>query len=123
MFYAALLSWVKPERGASILDVGCGTGHLLREMAARLEISGFGIDSEPNMIEIAKQQCPEMTIQGSACERTTFADSLMGIAGKFFTSKEIASGFGAFGFELAGIYLRGIVQVVELQRQHDARSS
>jgi len=169
-FYTALLSQVKLEKGFAVLDVGCGTGYLLRGMAGRQEINGFGIDVEPNMIEIAKRQCPGMTIQVSACERTPFEDgafdvltacmayhhfadkpgfgreasrllgtggylyiadprfpfpvrkaingvlSLMKIAGKFFTPQEIAFDFGAFGFDLTGIYHKGIVQVVALKK-------
>lgn len=73
-FYTALLSQVKLEKKFFVLDVGCGTGYLLREMASRQEINGFGIDVEPNMIEVAKQKCPDMMIRVSNCEQTPFDD-------------------------------------------------
>jgi ubiquinone/menaquinone biosynthesis C-methylase UbiE len=42
-----------PPRGASILDVGCGTGvHL--EMYRKLECQLHGVDTSPSMLEIAR---------------------------------------------------------------------
>ena len=41
---------------------------------------------------------------------------LFGIAGKFFTAEEIAADFSRFGFQLAGVTRKGIVQVVKLQK-------
>ena len=35
----------------SVLDVGCGTGTILRAMADSCSIRGFGIDMSENMIE------------------------------------------------------------------------
>lgn len=50
-----LLDWLKPEQGESIIDLGCGTG----ELTARVVESGatvLGIDSDPAMIDAAKQR-------------------------------------------------------------------
>lgn len=41
--------------GASVLDVGCGTGHQLFRMAPRIR-SGLGIDRADRMIAFARQQ-------------------------------------------------------------------
>jgi ubiquinone/menaquinone biosynthesis C-methylase UbiE len=44
-----------------VLDVGCGTGYVLRKLAARLpQASGFlGIDAAPRMIEVARSASPD----------------------------------------------------------------
>jgi ubiquinone/menaquinone biosynthesis C-methylase UbiE len=74
-FYRLLLNQVVLEQGAAVLDVGCGTGTILRGMADICPISGFGIDMSEYMIEEAKRKCPEMSIQASRCEETPFADN------------------------------------------------
>lgn len=74
-FYNALLSKIKPHPDDMVLDVGCGTGYLLRKIADRCRINGYGIDLEYNMVQVAKKRCPDMDIRQSACEKTPFADS------------------------------------------------
>lgn len=78
-FYRALLSQVNLQNGSVVLDVGCGTGQLLKVMSDAQEISGFGIDIEPEMIGIARAKCPDMTIQVSACEKTPFEDAIFDV--------------------------------------------
>lgn len=73
-FYRLLLSQVKPFPGAAVLDVGCGTGTMLRKIADTCTINGYGIDMEESMIAEARKKCPEMTIQVSKCESTPFDD-------------------------------------------------
>jgi ubiquinone/menaquinone biosynthesis C-methylase UbiE len=40
----------------SVLDVGCGTGYVLRQLAARLPGAGefLGVDAAPKMVEVAR---------------------------------------------------------------------
>jgi len=71
-FYRLLLEQVDIEPGAVVLDVGCGTGTILRRLADKAAIRGYGIDIEENMIAEAKKKCPEMDIQVSSCEHTPF---------------------------------------------------
>ena len=73
-FYRLLLGQVELKQGATVLDVACGTGTILRSMADACPINGFGIDMSENMIEQAKRKCPEMNIQLSRCEKTPFDD-------------------------------------------------
>ena len=73
-FYNALLFKIKPQPDQVILDVGCGTGYLLRKIANRCRINGHGIDLEYSMIQVAKKRCPDMDIRQSTCEKTPFAD-------------------------------------------------
>jgi len=73
-FYNALLAQVKLQQSSNVLDVGCGTGYLLKKMAERQDINGYGIDVEENMIKEAKSKCPDMNIQIAPCEDTPFDD-------------------------------------------------
>jgi len=73
-FYRLLLDQVDLEHGAAVLDVGCGTGTILRCLADSCSINGYGIDMEYQMIEEAKQKCPDMNLQVSRCEETPFDD-------------------------------------------------
>lgn len=78
-FYRVLLSKLDIKPTAKVLDVGCGTGYLLRKIADSQEIEGYGIDVEQNMIEVATEKCPDMTIQTSACEKTPYDDGTFDI--------------------------------------------
>jgi len=71
-FYRLLLEQVSIEPGAVLLDVGCGTGTILRRLSEKTELQGYGIDIEEKMIAEAKRKCPDMNIQVSTCEHTPF---------------------------------------------------
>lgn len=73
-FYRLMLGQVKLKPGDIVLDVGCGTGILLRKMSDICPINGYGIDVEANMIAEAKQKCPDMNIQIAKCEKIPFND-------------------------------------------------
>ena len=51
-----LLDFLVPP-GKTVLEIGCGTGELLHEVAPS---SGIGIDFSANMLSIARQQFPEL---------------------------------------------------------------
>jgi len=74
-FYRLLLEQVELTSDVSVLDVGCGTGTILRAMADSCSIKGFGIDMSESMIEEAKRKCPDMDIHISRCEETAFEDN------------------------------------------------
>ena len=59
---AELLEWLAAEPGERVLDLGCGTG----ELAARIAGSGaivIGIDSDPAMIEAARERLPDADLR------------------------------------------------------------
>ena len=74
IFYELLLSQLKVEEGATVLDVGCGTGTILKRINETAGICGYGIDSEEKMIAVAKQKCPDMDIQVADCAKTPFGN-------------------------------------------------
>jgi trans-aconitate 2-methyltransferase len=57
---AALLDLLAPQPGERILDLGCGTGHLTAQLAARgTEV--IGLDASPAMIEQARRAYSQLT--------------------------------------------------------------
>ena len=53
--FALLEHLLKPEKGASLLDVGCGTGYFCRRFA-RSGLTVTGIDPNTEALDFAKQQ-------------------------------------------------------------------
>ena len=73
-FYELLLRQISVHDGAAVLDVGCGTGTILKSLSARANIDGYGIDAEENMITEAQRKCPDMNILVADCANTPFAN-------------------------------------------------
>jgi len=73
-FYNLVLQSVELNDGCFVLDVGCGTGALLKRMAAQNQIISFGIDAEAKMVEVAQKNCPEIDIRQSRSENMPFDD-------------------------------------------------
>ncbi|MCL2299126.1 MAG: methyltransferase domain-containing protein [Firmicutes bacterium] len=73
-FYNLLLREISLQPGAAVLDVGCGTGALLRRIAGTADITGYGVDVEENMIAQAQKQCPEMQFAIAPCDQLPFED-------------------------------------------------
>jgi SAM-dependent methyltransferase len=66
--FILLKSLLSPEAGASLLDVGCGTGHFSRRFA-RSRLSVTGIDPDPAALKLARTQGEDILyLQGSALE-------------------------------------------------------
>jgi trans-aconitate methyltransferase len=59
---AELLDWLAVDPDETVVDLGCGTG----ELAARIAESGatvIGIDSDPEMIEAARERLPDAELR------------------------------------------------------------
>jgi SAM-dependent methyltransferase len=66
-----LYSYYIPK-GASVLEIGCGTGDLL----ASLEPSrGVGIDLSPAMIAVARERHPQLTFEAVAAEKAALGET------------------------------------------------
>ncbi len=65
---ADLIDILAPQPGERVLDLGCGTGHLTAQIAARgAEV--VGIDSSLSMIAQARQNYPRLKFQSTPCSR------------------------------------------------------
>ena len=74
VFYKLIYDNIKLFDSAQVLDVGCGTGTILKTLSERYNIVAHGIDVENEMLKVAKAKCPGMDIQLCSCEVTPFAD-------------------------------------------------
>lgn len=59
---AELLDWLDAQAGETILDLGCGTGELAAKMAGT-GATVIGIDSDPAMIDAARQRLPDADLR------------------------------------------------------------
>lgn len=66
-----ILTVAEPEEGDNLLEVGCGTGVLVREAVKLVGTSGSvtGLDLSENMLSVARKICPTVAFQqGNAME-------------------------------------------------------
>ncbi|MEM8660943.1 MAG: methyltransferase domain-containing protein [Pseudomonadota bacterium] len=70
-----LMTAAAVSEGQNILDVGCGTGVLTRELFQRVGRSGSvtGFDLSQSMLDVAKVQCPEATFKQGDVTKMPFA--------------------------------------------------
>jgi len=73
-FYTLLQNEVKLDEGMRVLDVGCGTGALLKYLCEKRNIDAHGTDADANMIAVAKRQCAACSFTQSPCENMPFSD-------------------------------------------------
>lgn len=60
-----LVERARLQAGSSVLDVGCGTGWLLRTLAHRYAgITGLGLDLSPRMIDVARERARVEAVDG-----------------------------------------------------------
>ena len=69
---ASLVELLAPRPGESILDLGCGTGHLTAQIAAA-GASVVGLDSSAEMIAEARRGYPGLCFQREDARTMTFA--------------------------------------------------
>jgi len=55
-----------------VLDVGCGTGRLEVALASRARV--WGVDAEPQMLDVARRSAPEATFKLGRAEELPFKD-------------------------------------------------
>jgi ubiquinone/menaquinone biosynthesis C-methylase UbiE len=71
-FYDLMLREIDVKQGDFLLDVGCGTGALLNKIVNAHGVNAYGIDTEENMLAVAKSKYPNMEFQLSRCEDMPF---------------------------------------------------
>ena len=81
-----IINKTAPSSESKILDIGCGTGHHVAEIASR-GINIIGIDNSPSMIKKAKENYPEYKFEvGDALNNGKFApESFTHILCMYFT--------------------------------------
>ena len=62
-------------RGSRVLDVGCGPGTVLGQLARAFDVTAVGVDVSPRMIEVARREVPEAGFHVAAAEALPFADA------------------------------------------------
>lgn len=56
--FAIYENLIQPQQAKSVLEIGCGSGHLARRFVA----AGYdytGVDLSPQMLELARKRCPQ----------------------------------------------------------------
>lgn len=71
-FYGLVTENVELTENCKVLDVGCGTGTILKRLNDKCVIDGYGIDVEENMLSEAREKCPTMNIRLCSCDDTPF---------------------------------------------------
>ncbi|HEY1483217.1 MAG TPA: class I SAM-dependent methyltransferase, partial [Candidatus Acidoferrum sp.] len=70
---AGLLDLLDAKAGERILDIGCGTGHLTSQIAAR-GAQVTGVDRSPEMIRQAREKYPELHFEVMDATQLEFPD-------------------------------------------------
>lgn len=73
-FKHLLLKEIQAEPGDCALDVACGNGVLLKMLAGKFGITGYGTDISEKMVENARLRYPEMVFETAGCEKIPFED-------------------------------------------------
>ncbi len=71
--FAEVLRALQIAPGASLLDVGCGSGYAAR-MAARQGASVTGLDITPQLLEIARERVPQADFREGRMDALPFED-------------------------------------------------
>jgi len=78
-FYNLLLREVEVLPGAVVLDVGCGTGTILKRLSDKSKIKGYGTDIAVNMIAEAKKKCPQIDFKIASCDDLPFENQIFDV--------------------------------------------
>lgn len=99
-FVGALVDAVRPAPGEAVLDLGCGTGFVAREVVRRVGPEGHvaGVDVNPGMLAVAAEQTPgasEVAWTEAAAEALPFGNDefdavLCQQSAQFFTDLDAA---------------------------------
>lgn len=71
--YPVFLDYLEVRRGKRLLDVGCGTGFLLKE-AARRGLDPYGVDLSEEAVRLSRQVIPGATVKVGRAEHLDFED-------------------------------------------------
>ena len=78
-FYEDLIKELEINPGDAVLDVGCGTGTVLKFISSKTEIKGYGLDISPQMLEVARKKNPDFEFAEGNCETLPYGDNCMDV--------------------------------------------
>ena len=78
-FYEDLIKELEINPGDAVLDVGCGTGTVLKFISSKTEIKGYGLDISPQMLEVARKKNPGFEFAEGNCETLPYEDNSMDV--------------------------------------------
>ncbi|MEL7498844.1 MAG: methyltransferase domain-containing protein [Planctomycetota bacterium] len=128
-----LLELIQPDWMGRLIDLGCGTGRLLKKLESRDRLILHGIDLSPGMIDFARQQTRAKLICGDI-ESTPYDDHSFDIAisnaalqwcsldSAFSEVRRLLIDGGRFAFTTFGANtlneLRSVLQEIDPTRSH-----
>jgi ubiquinone/menaquinone biosynthesis C-methylase UbiE len=62
-------------RSGDVLDVGCGPGTVVGQLARRFDVTAVGVDVSRPMIDVARREVPEASFHVAAAEDLPFAEA------------------------------------------------
>ena len=115
-----VLESVIPEGKAyTLLDAGCGQGHLVDAMAGRPLIKYYGIDISPEFISLAQQDHPKHSFQIGDLRRLDFPDHYFDFAVARSVEGMVCEGLGYAAWKaMEDELLRVSKQVILLNYTH-----
>ena len=78
-FYDDLIRDMKINPGDCVLDVGCGTGTVLKYIASKADIKGYGLDVSEKMLEVARDKNPDFEFVFGDCVNLPYEDASMDV--------------------------------------------
>jgi len=74
-YYKQVFGYLKAESGLNLLDVGTGTGHLLKT-ARESGLSVYGTDISPEAVRISRENVPDANLVVAPGENLPFKDEM-----------------------------------------------
>jgi SAM-dependent methyltransferase len=72
--YTIFLDYLKVKKGDKLLDIGCGTGYLLKAGSER-GLKVFGIDVSPEAIKLSKKVAPQLELVVGSVKNLPLSDN------------------------------------------------
>jgi len=80
------------DKGAEVLDLGCGTGIPVTKILLEAGLKAFGLDASPKMVEEFRRNFPDVPVVCEAVERSLFFgrsfDGIISVGLLFLLSEE-----------------------------------